>query len=230
MPAPASVDSSAPAPKPYVLPGHALSLNEELKLVNGMQASPAGRGLPLTTTHRKNDLIVAATGLITPGVGAQPNPRQTANASAGGMIATEIQPRRWIDFQINYQLSHLTESFATQPGGQILANFGSFVQEGSAEYLFARQPSISKPNQWRPFIGLGGGLLQFSAPAPYSGQTRGAYLVDPGVEIPTRNEHISFRIDARALIYRAPNFKDPGLANSAWTTTIEPTAGVVFHF
>lgn len=228
--APALAYAVAPAPKPYVLPGHALPLDEELKLVSGLQANPAGSGSPLATRKGSGDLIVAAAGLITPAVGAQPYPRQTTGASVGGLVATEIRPRRWIDLQINYELSHVKASFASQPGGQLLASFGSYVQEASAEYLLSRQPDVTAPSRLRPFLGLGGGLLQFSAAAPYSGQTRGAYLVDPGVDVPTRNDNISFRVDARAVIYRAPNFGASGLANSAWTTTVEPTVGVVWHF
>ena len=198
--------------------------------MSGLQASPGGHTLPLAAPLHNGDVLVAASGLISPGVGAPPHPRQTIDPAVGGLIAVEVQPRRWLDFQFNYQLSHLNESFATQPGGQTLASFGSFVQEGSAEYLFSRQLGQDKTNPWRAFVGLGGGLLQFSAAAPNSSQTRGAYLVDPGVEIPTHNEHILFRVDLRATFYRTPNFQNPGLASSSWTTTVEPTAGVVFHF
>jgi hypothetical protein len=224
------------APKPYVLPGHALPLDTELKLLHDIGANGAPlSGDSLVNQHHPFDFGVSGTTLFTPSTSGNSGPTLNPQTTIGVLFNVGTAPMRWLNFRFNYQFSHLQESYAT-PSGQSLAVITTNLQEFTGEYLIGGPPPTKR---WSPFVGIGGGILRFGPSGPISGlapssaytaQTRPAFLVDPGVRIPTTNPHVTFRIDARILGYRAPDFNNSTLTNPHWTITAEPSLGVLFRF
>jgi hypothetical protein len=237
-PAPAPAAEAPPAtPKPYVLPGHALPLDTELTLLHNIAANPAGAPLSgdsLVGQHHPFDFGISGTTLFTPSTSGGSGPTLNPQTTVGALFNVGTAPMRWLNFRFNYQFSQLSETFVA-PGGQTLADISTNLQEFTGEYLIGGPPPTTR---WSPFFGVGGGILRFSPgsasgttpSAAYTSQTRPAFLADPGVRIPTPKPHVTFRIDARILTYRAPDFNNSTLTNPHWTITAEPSLGILLRF
>ena len=106
------------------------------------------------------------------------------------------------------------------------ARVQSYNHEATAAYLF--HPHFRK---LQPFVGIGGGAIDFVPQnSVVSNQWRGAGLLEAGLDLPTGNPHLGFRVQGRSLIYRAPNFDSPAVSSRSWVATVEPTAGVYWRF
>ena len=82
---------------------------------------------------------------------------------------------------------------------------------------------------FQPFIGIGGGSIDFS-PSNASNQWRGAGLLESGFDMRTHNPHLSFRIEGRSLYYRSPNFYQPAISTRSWRVTEQPTISAHYAF
>jgi hypothetical protein len=210
-------------------------------LLHNIGANPDGAPLSgdsLVSQHHPFDFGVSGTTLFTLSTSGNNRPTFNPQTNVGVLFNVGTAPMRWLNFRFNYEFSHLVEGFAS-PSGDVLANVPTNMQEFTGEYLIGGPPAAKR---WSPFLGVGGGIIHFSPgsisgslsssgpSAAFTGQTRPAFLVDPGVRIPTPNPHVTFRIDARTLGYRAPDFNNATLTNPHWTITVEPALGIIFRF
>lgn len=172
------------------------------------------------------DVAVGGTGQFTTSITSQNNvPHQATTDSAGFLLSFREHPVAWAGVEFNYQYASFSERF-TNNSYIPLSYVPLSVHEGTAAYLF--HPHFRR---LQPFVGVGGGALYFHPyPVAITTQWRGVGLVEVGADIPTRNPHLGFRLQARSLLYRAPNFKDANLATSGWVATNEPSAGVYIRF
>ena len=172
------------------------------------------------------DVAVGGTGQFTTSLTSQSTflPHQSTTDSAGFLVTLRDHPVSFAGVEFNYGYSKFSERFTTYTGSR-LAYLPASVHEATGAYLFHRNYK-----RFQPFIGVGGGALFFNPLQGALSQTRGAGLFEIGADVPTSNRHLGFRVQARSLDYRAPNYNRPGLSSSRWVSTNEPSASVYLRF
>jgi hypothetical protein len=211
-----------------MLPNHVLPLALELQIANSINIG--GKG-PLTADAAHNfHLAAAVTAVITTTLNSPPAHQSTDN-TPGGLVSFGRRSANWLDFNINYQFSRFTESYAAI-NQTSLTNVPVTFQEISAEYLHTWWDDGLSTHRLRPFLGLGGGALLFTPTntAQFSTQTRATGLVDLGADIPLHGERVSLRISSHTLAYKAPDFNSSALSNNRWVVSTEPVVGLNFRF
>ena len=172
------------------------------------------------------DVGVAATGQFTTPLTSDSAVIQQTTSSPGFIVTLRDHPVAWAGVEINYGYTRYSQRY-TYPTSSTTSAFlsdGTSVHEATAAYLF--HPHF---RHLQPFVGVGGGALGFF-PTQFNNQWRGAGLVEAGLDIPTSNRHLGFRVQGRSLIYRAPNFGNPAISSRSWVATNEPSAGVYIRF
>lgn len=171
------------------------------------------------------DVAVGGTGQFTTSITSQVFlNHQSTTQSAGFLLSMRDHPVSFAGVELNYQYSSFSERFYGTNSFQ-LAKVPIAFHEATAAYLV--HPHF---RHLQPFVGLGGGATFFvpSNGIPY--QLRGTGLAEFGMDLPTSNPHLGFRLQGRALFYRAPNFRNAALASSRWVATEEPSASVYLRF
>ena len=164
-------------------------------------------------------------GFINQTISAQAN---NATTKPGVLATFGFHPVAWAGVELNYQFAQYDETYFFAYGSTPAVGYQIRVpvafHEATAAYQFH-----PKHIKFQPFVNIGGGAVDF---LPYlaNNQWRAAGLVETGFDIPTKNPHIAIRIQGRALIYRIPNFNNPGFSTRNWRVTSEPTAGLVYRF
>ncbi len=171
------------------------------------------------------DVAVGGTGQFTTSTTSQDNvPHQATTDSAGFLLTLRDHPLSFAGVEFNYGYTKFHERFTSLQSAP-LANLPASVHEATGAYLFHRNYK-----RFQPFVGVGGGALFFNPQQGTLSQTRGVGLFEVGAEVPTSNPHLGFRVQARSLNYRAPNYNQPAISSSRWVSTNEPSASVFFRF
>jgi hypothetical protein len=188
---------------------------------------------------RRFDLGVAAAGQLTTdytnqdiGTSGDTLPHQATTMSPGAVVQLHAQPWDWAGFEANYQFTRFSERYVIPKTLYGPANtpvgIPTSVQEGTAAYLV----HFHHLYRFNPYLAIGGGALDFeptSSSANVHSQWRGTALGDVGFDFQTVSA-LGFRIGARDLAYRAPDFTVGQLSSSRWVSTEEPYAGVYVKF
>jgi hypothetical protein len=156
-----------------------------------------------------------------PGLGfGAPLPRQWTTQSLGALATLRDRPFTWVGLEVNYQFTRYSERFqipaAPFASPSLLVYVPTSVHEYTAAFVFQ-----SDKHALKPFLALGGGYQNFQPTGDFSHQWRETALLDLGVDIPTQTK-LGFRIGARDLVFRAPNFQNTALASSRWVSEEEP--------
>jgi outer membrane immunogenic protein len=147
-----------------------------------------------------------------------------------------------VSFRVRFNAKHsIIANYSTTHDGQIYtlgAHFDrvqSTVTELSAAYVF-NPVQIGK---FEPFVMAGAGSLTFNpgstfidtlqVPVAAVKQNTLGYLYGAGLDYRVR-EHIAVRLQYRGLVYRTPDFKNPGLFTGSLGQLAEPSIGIVFRF
>ena len=148
---------------------------------------------------------------------------QETTDTTGFLFTMREHPFAWAGVEFNYGYSKYSQVYiAPSASGRV----STYNHEATAAYLF--HPHFRK---LQPFVGVGGGAIDFlPANGSVSNQWRGAGLLEAGLDLPTRNPHLGFKVQGRGLFYRAPNFYNATLSSRAWVATVEPSAGVYWRF
>lgn len=222
----------------YLLPAVLMTLSGAAALA---QAAPTYSMPYMNKMFGNADVGVAAAGRFTTSITNQTvqesgptqgytEPHQTTTGTVGGLVSLRLHPKSWLGLEANYQYSRYSERFfVTQPGdpfgGANTPQFaGTSVHEATGAYLFH-----VKMHKLKPYVGIGGGMLDFQPPTNFRHQIRGTGLIDVGLDMQTKSP-LGFRIGARDLVYRAPNFYNADLSSSRWVSTEQPYAGVYVNF
>jgi hypothetical protein len=181
---------------------------------------------------RGTDLAFSGAGQFTSSITNQNAglPHQSTTGSLGFLLTFRDHPITKLDVELNYQYSSFTERFIA-PNNSFDVRVPLAFHEATAAYVIRNHVSDATPFRPRYFVGIGGGALYFNPSiVDVRTQLRATGLVDVGVDIPTRNPHITYRLQGRSLFYRAPNFNQPILSSSRWYAMVEPAVGVAFHY
>ena len=172
------------------------------------------------------DIGGGAIGQFTTALPAQnsSNVQNFTTNSFGGMFTLRDHPVSWAGLEFNYGFTEYHQYYQTYPSGS--AQTKNDAHEATAAYLF--HPHF---RSLQPFVAVGGGYIDF-VPVSTGGQNqwRGTGLVEVGLDIPTSNPHMGFRMQGRELVYRAPDFYQSNLASRTWVATSEPSFGVWYRF
>jgi hypothetical protein len=153
------------------------------------------------------------------------------NDSFGGIFTLRDNPVPWAGLEFNYAYTEYTQYYQGFPAsGPYVASVHDDVHEATAAYIFHPKYKFLHPLKSEPFVSLGGGYLDFVPTSAGSNQWRGTGLVEVGLDIPTSNPHMGFKVEGRELIYRAPDFSQPDLASRTWVATAEPMFGVYYRW
>jgi hypothetical protein len=174
-----------------------------------------GGGGQLTTSITNQETRQSAG----PGFGS-PLPHQWTTQSLGGLATLRDRPFTWVGVEINYQFTRYSERYQIPAAPFALPSRLVYVPTSVHEYTAAFVFQSSK-HKIKPFLGLGGGYQNFQPTGQFSHQWRETALVDLGVDIPTQTK-LGFRIGARDLVFRAPNFQNSALSSSRWVSEEEP--------
>ena len=155
------------------------------------------------------------------------NQQQFTTQSTGVLGSIQFHPTPWAGVEVNYGYTRYSERYAftyssATPSQTLSIPTGD--HEATGAYQFPPHPI---PLQ--PFVNIGGGAL-FFLPSGSAYMTRGVGLVETGIDIPTHNPHLAFRLQGRGLFYRAPNFYNSAISTRSWRATSEPGFGVVYRF
>jgi Outer membrane protein beta-barrel domain len=144
---------------------------------------------------------------------------------------------RWNGLQFNYARTRNSQIFTVPPDTyRVMVG----ITEYSGAYVFTPFATA----KFKPFLFAGAGALRFSPGNTYidqyqitfgaAGQTALAYLYGGGVDYHFYNlgsRTLSFRLQYRGLIYKAPDFGLPSLFyTGARGHMAEPAAGIVLKF
>ncbi len=155
------------------------------------------------------------------------NQQQFTTWSAGFVTSLQFHPAPWAGVALNYGFTHYQERFVYQYAtnsstGQ--TNVPTDAHEFTGGYLFH-----PKHIPLQPYVEVGGGAIDF-APSNASNQFRGAGLLETGIDLPIKNEHIGFRVSGRSLYYRSPNFYNQASSSRSWRVTEEPSVSAFYRF
>lgn len=197
--------------------------------LHGGSLSVGGTG-QFTTVLTSNPNNVYYSYAVTPGNFATTqvsNQRQDTSWSAGFVTKLQFHPAAWAGMELNYGFNHYTEFYTFNYAGVAApaqARVLTDSHETTAAYVLH-----PKHIPFQPYVGIGGGAIDF-APDAGSNQWRGAGLLETGFDIPVKNTHVGFRIGARSLYYRAPNFNTPQISTRSWRVTTEPEVSSYYRF
>jgi len=183
-------------------------------------------GMASLTAAQNFDVSLGGSGLITNS--STHNGAQRNISATGGVLFSGrwwVTPRNGLVF--NYGHATNTQSVVANGVKQSLDS-GMHEVTGSYEYRF----SLGKVE---PFIGGGGGLLQFNPaktaslnPTPNS-QNKPALLYAAGADYYV-TEHFGAQFQLRGLVYAAPSFSNEAFRTNTMHNTLEPTVGLVLRF
>ena len=177
------------------------------------------------TTIGNAPLPVSGTYLVTVS-----NKQQFTTNSAGFLTSMQFHPVTWAGVEANYGFTHYSDIYTfnyintSTPAAVQRARVSSDVHEATAAYLIH-----PKRMPFQPFIGVGGGALDF-APYGITNQWRAAGLLETGFDVPVHFTHIGFRVEGRSLFYRSPNFRNPTISTLSWRATTQPVVSAFYRF
>lgn len=148
-------------------------------------------------------------------------PHQATTDSAGGLFTVRERLLNWASVEANYGYTRFSERFFLRNSNVFL---DTSMHEATGAVVLQRHL-----RRMSPYIGIGGGGLSFVRSNRYTNQWRDAGLFDIGADMQTKSQ-LGFRVGARELLYRAPNFYNAGLSSSRWAGTSEPYVGVYLKF
>ena len=156
------------------------------------------------------------------------NQQQFTTQSTGVLGSIQFHPKAWAGVEVNYGYTRYSERYAFT-----YSQRHPFPDSQCAHRPPTKppEPTSSHPHHipLQPFVNVGGGAL-FFLPSGSAYMTRSVGLVETGLDLPTHNPHLAFRLQGRALFYRAPNFYNSAISTRSWRTTTEPGFGVVYRF
>lgn len=155
------------------------------------------------------------------------NQQQFTTWSAGFVSSLQFHPVSWAGVAVNYGFSHYQERYTFNyaiNNAQGTAQVPTDAHEMTAGYLFHPKHIL-----FQPYVEVGGGAIGFY-PSVGSTQFRGAGLLETGIDLPIKNEHIGFRISGRSLYYRAPNFGNSAISSRGWRVEVEPAVSAFYRF
>jgi hypothetical protein len=183
---------------------------------------------------RGTDIALAGTGQYTSTITSAeaPLPHQGTTNSLGFLFTFRDHPLTKIDVEFNYQYSSFSEIYQSSAGAPVA--FGVYpvpiaFHEFTAAYVIRSHRRDTTPFRPRFFLGLGGGEIYFNPSTNLHTQLRPTALADIGLDIPTHNPHLTYRVQGHALFYQAPDFQVPFFTGPRWNATVEPAIGVAFH-
>jgi len=157
------------------------------------------------------------------------NQQQFTTWSAGFLTSLQLHPVTWAGVEFNYGFTHYQERFTfnytntATAGTTQNVSVSTDVHEATAAYLIH-----PKRIPFQPFLGIGGGALDFT-PRGISNQWRATGLLEAGFDIPA-SKHIGFRIEGRSLFYRAPNFHSSAISTRSWRAVPQPVLSAFYRF
>lgn len=203
-----------------------------MKLLPGLMVTVCATGLSAGAAQAQyyhnyrfyhNDIALAGTGVFTTPISpSQTGVSQYSKEAVGGLFTLRIHPIPYTGFEFNYGYNHATNTYV---GPGYSATPAVYAHEATAAYLLH-----AHLHPFQPFLGIGGGAVDFVPKHGGQSQWRGAGLAEAGADIPTASPHVGFRVQARALFYRVPNFNQANLSTRSWVATIEPTVGIWFRY
>ncbi|SNT18944.1 hypothetical protein SAMN05421770_10543 [Granulicella rosea] len=170
------------------------------------------------------DVAVGATGVFTTTLSSQGTNSEGSTDTTGFLFTLRDHPVSWAGVEVNYGYAKFTERFVYTPARTSYSYVRTDMHEATGAYLI--HPHF---RHLQPFIGLGGGAIDFQPLDKGFHQWRGTGLVELGLDIPAA-KHMGFRLQARSLQYRAPNFGTPQVSSQRWVITDEPSASVYVRF
>ena len=152
-----------------------------------------------------------------------PQTTQGTTDTVGLLVSFKEHPLPWAGIEFNYGYNKYSQRYN---GPFPPTEVKSYNQEATAAYIF--HPHFRR---LQPFVALGGGAINFLPQAHAAPDMwRATGLLEAGLDIPTHNPHLGFRVQGRALFYRAPNFFNSIISSEDWVATAEPSGGVYFRF
>lgn len=175
------------------------------------------------------DITFSGTGPLTTNLTNNGPASVKTTDSTGFLLSLRDHPVAWAGIEINYGYNRFSEVYQTRVGtGLATLPYSEHIQtnvhEATAAYMF--HPHFM---HLQPFVNIGGGALNFISVQANPSQWRGAGLVETGFDIPA-GKHGGFRVQGRALVYRAPNFQNASLQSRSWVVTEEPSLGAYLRF
>src|SRR5690242_1693192 len=177
----------------------------------------------------RNEIGVQGTGFFTKN--SQKNGTLQHSTDTGGFLVNyRFRLNGWLAAEANYGYARDTQQNFTPSG-----NFG--IQSNVHQATGALVVNIPVyVHRVRPYVLAGAGALVFD-PTNAAGrfvsgaqrQARPAFVYGGGVDYKLVR-HVALRLEYRGFVYDRPDFGIAALSSNVTAHTVEPSAGVVFHF
>ncbi len=156
------------------------------------------------------------------------------SSTVGELFTLRYTVKPYVGFEFNFGNLRYSQNYTFVPPPQQNLLFRG-AQVGAREMTLGYVAHLPyRPFGVTPFVGAGGGTIQFK---PTSGggqglpfQYRAAYYYTAGVEGNFPNSPFGMRLGFRQLFYLAPDFQQNYLTITRRVTTSEPTIGFFVRF
>src|SRR5947209_2319472 len=177
----------------------------------------------------RSEVSLQGTGFFTRDSSGQGVSRTTTD-TGGFQVGYRYNINRWLAAEGNYGFDRNTQRY-----------FGSFGDSRVQANVHAVTGDLVVKLPLRiirisTYALAGGGGLIFDPTGNNRGsvpgvgtQGRGAFLYGAGADY-ALTRHLSLRAEYRGFVYKNPDFGLRALNTDSWTHTVQPSAGIVFHF
>jgi hypothetical protein len=155
-------------------------------------------------------------------------------STVGELLTLRYTAKPYVGFEFNFSNFRFSQTYTFVPPPAINILYGG-PQAGVREYTFGYIAHLKyRPLGLTPFLGAGGGTIQFK-PTAGGGeglpeQYRAAYYYTVGAEGNFPNSNFGMRVGFRQLIYLAPDFLQNYLTITRRTINSQPTVGFFVRF
>lgn len=187
-------------------------------------------GLSAAAQESRHEISVQGTGFFTKDTTGQGTTDRSTN-SGGVLVGYRYNFNRWLAGEAVYGYNRNTQQFFAPAG---LSRIQSNIHQATGGFVV----HVPAPARFRisPYVLAEGGALVFDPTNNTFGsvvgaqrQATGVFAYGGGADFPLM-KHVALRAEYRGLVYNAPDFGISSLNTDKITHTIQPSAGLVFHF
>jgi opacity protein-like surface antigen len=187
-------------------------------------------GASAVAQESRSEISLQGTGFFTKDTSGQGIAERSTN-TGGFLVGYRYSLTRWLAAEAVYGYDRNSQHYFGSSG---LARVQANVHEATGGFV-VRIPTSAR-FRLKPYVLAEGGALvfdptnnAFGTVAGAQRQATGVFAYGGGADFPLMRR-VTLRAEYRGLVYSAPDFGLSTLNTNTITHTVQPSAGIVFHF